>query len=103
MKNGKGQNWKDWWEIYKIIKILIQKQIWKGFLRRERDEEFEPYTDTSDLWVYKVRIVFYGYLKSLFCQNLFPRNSCFAKIPFFAIPVTLFCIKDIFIFPRYLN
>jgi len=27
-----------------------------GFLRRERDEDFEPYTDTSDLWVYKISL-----------------------------------------------
>jgi len=27
-----------------------------GLLRRERDEEFLPYTDTSDLWVYRISL-----------------------------------------------
>ena len=30
--------------------------IFLEHLRREQDEEFEPYSDTSDLWVYKVRL-----------------------------------------------
>jgi len=36
--------------------LYIGSFIFLGFLRRERDEEFEPYSDTSDLWVYKISL-----------------------------------------------
>eukprot|EP00088_Acartia_fossae_P048935 TRINITY_DN5359_c0_g2_i1.p1 TRINITY_DN5359_c0_g2~~TRINITY_DN5359_c0_g2_i1.p1 ORF type:complete len:522 (+),score=113.51 TRINITY_DN5359_c0_g2_i1:309-1874(+) len=36
--------------------LYIGSFILVEYLRRERDEEFEPYTDTSDLWVYKISL-----------------------------------------------
>jgi len=36
--------------------LYIGSFAFLGLLRREKDEEFLPYTDTSDLWVYKISL-----------------------------------------------
>ena len=43
-------------DILAVAKLLVLELFYNvlGCLRRERDDEFEPYTDNSDLWVYKV-------------------------------------------------
>merc|ERR1719435_103830 len=38
------------------IILYIGSVAFLNLLRREKDEEFEPYTDTSDLWVYKISL-----------------------------------------------
>lgn len=38
------------------IILYIGSFAFLNFLRREKDEEFLPYTDTSDLWVYKISL-----------------------------------------------
>ena len=38
------------------IILYIGSFVFLNFLRREKDEEFLPYTDTSDLWVYKISL-----------------------------------------------
>ena len=45
------------WDILAVAKLLVSELFYTvlGCLRRERDDEFEPYTDNSDLWVYKVK------------------------------------------------
>ena len=46
-----------WGDILAVAKLLVSELFYTvlGCLRRERDDEFEPYTDNSDLWVYKVK------------------------------------------------
>jgi len=38
------------------IILYIGSFAFLGLLRRDKDEEFLPYTDTSDLWVYKISL-----------------------------------------------
>merc|ERR1719277_485655 len=38
------------------IFLYIGSFAFLGLLRRDKDEEFLPYTDTSDLWVYKISL-----------------------------------------------
>jgi len=38
------------------ISLYIGSFAFLGLVRRERDEEFLPYTDASDLWVYKISL-----------------------------------------------
>ena len=38
------------------MSLIISYLFINIFCRREKDEEFLPYTDTSDLWVYKISL-----------------------------------------------